>query len=159
MKKEKVESTNEVSTNMESLKQEKNLTKFISSEPSEQSPTISETTMQLFQESTGVESPQPEKDQPEKVLETEVESVQENIDSIEQENRCLKLSQQFYDSLEKDLEKLKESKLCKICMDEEACIVFIPCGHLMSCVNCSPAMKRCAICREPVKTTIRTYFS
>ena len=159
MKKEKFELTNEVSTNMESLKAEKNFTKFISSEPSEQSPTISETTIQVFRESTGVESPQPENNQPEKVLETEVESVQEYIDSIEQENRCLKVSQQFYNRLEKDLEKLKESKLCKICMDEEACIVFIPCGHLMSCVNCSPGMKNCAICRKPVKSTVRTYFS
>ena len=141
------------------MKPEKNFTKFISSEPSEQSPTISETTIQVFQESTGVESPQPENDQSEKVFETEVESVQEYIDSIEQENRCLKVSQQFYNRLEKDLEKLKESKLCKICMDEEACIVFIPCGHLMSCVNCSPGMKNCAICRKPVKSTVRTYFS
>ena len=96
----------------------------------------------------------------------EMESVQEYIDSVEQENRCLKMSQQFYDAMEKDnqkmkkdLEKVNESKLCKVCMDEEACIVFIPCGHLMSCVNCSPALKNCAICRKPVQTTVRTYFS
>ena len=95
-----------------------------------------------------------------------IESVQEYIDSVEQENRCLKMSQQFYDAMEKDnqkmkkdLEKVNESKLCKVCMDEEACIVFIPCGHLMSCVNCSPALKNCAICRKPVQTTVRTYFS
>ena len=95
-----------------------------------------------------------------------MESVQKYIDSVEQENRCLKLSQQFYDSIEKDnqsmkkdLEKLNESKVCKICMDEEACIVFIPCGHLMCCVNCSPGIKNCAYCRKPIKSTIRTFFT
>ena len=70
-------------------------------------------------------------------------SIEEYVDSLEQEEiRCLKMSQQFYDSLEKENQKLKkayenmkkglealvDSKLCKVCMDEEACIVFIPCG-------------------------------
>ena len=106
-------------------------------------------------------------------LKVEFDSVQEYIDSLEQDVRCLKMSQQFYDSMEKENQKLKkaydnmkkgfealvDSKLCKVCMDEDACIVFIPCGHLMSCVNCSPSLKNCAICRRPVKSSIRTYFS
>ena len=106
-------------------------------------------------------------------LKVEFDSVQEYIDSLEQDVRCLKMSQQFYDSMEKENQKLKkaydnmkkgfealvDSKLCKVCMDEDACIVFIPCGHLMSCVNCSPSLKNCAICRKPVKSSIRTYFS
>ena len=103
----------------------------------------------------------------------EFDSVQGYIDLLEQDNRCLKMSQQFYDSLEKENQKLKkayenmkegfealvDSKLCKVCMDEDACMVFIPCGHLMSCVNCSPSLKNCAICRRPVKSYIKTYFS
>ena len=101
------------------------------------------------------------------------DSVQGYIDSLEQENRCLKMSQQFYDSMEKENQKLKkaydnmkhgfealvDSRLCKVCMDEDACIVFIPCGHLMSCVNCSSSLKNCGICRRPVKSSIKTYFS
>ena len=157
-KKKKVGKENVTSTEsdkMKSLTSEENHIKFIS----EQSTRTSETALQGCQEYFSVESSQPEHDQPNQASGTGIESVQEYIDSIEQENRCLKMSQQFYDSLEKDLEKLKESKLCKICMDEEACIVFIPCGHLMSCVNCSTAMKSCAICRKPVKSTVRTYFS
>ena len=103
----------------------------------------------------------------------EFDSVQGYIDSIEQENRCLKMSQQFYDSMEKENQKLKkayenmkkgfealiDSRLCKVCMDEEACVVFVPCGHLMSCVNCSPSLKNCGICRRPVKSSVKTYFS
>ena len=101
------------------------------------------------------------------------ESVQKYIDSLEQENQSLKSSQQFYDFMEsdylkmqkdnenmkKDLEKLNELKQCKVCMERDACIVFIPCGHLISCMECSPGLHNCAICRIPVKSTIRTYFS
>ena len=101
------------------------------------------------------------------------ESVQKYIDSLEQENQTLKASQQFYDFMEsdylkiqkdnenmkKDLEKLNDKLQCKVCMEEDACIVFIPCGHLISCMDCSPGLHNCAICRIPVKSTIRTYFS
>ena len=77
------------------------------------------------------------------------ESVQKYIDSLEEENKSLK----------KDLEKLNDSKLCQVCMESDACIVFIPCGHLMTCVNCSPGLKECAVCRIPITSTVRTYFS
>ena len=79
----------------------------------------------------------------------EFESVQKYIDSLEEENKSLK----------KDLEKLNDSKLCQVCMESDACIVFIPCGHLMSCVNCSTGLKECAVCRKPITSTVRTYFS
>ena len=99
--------------------------------------------------------------------------VEEYIDSIEVENRCLKVSQEFYQSLEKDnqqlkktvetlkqdLEKSNESKLCKICMDAEICIAFVPCGHIVSCAKCSPSIKNCAVCRKPIQSTMKTYFS
>ena len=161
-KKKKVDKEKVTSTKSNKPSEENHT--FISD--SEQSTRTSETALQGCQEYFSVEPPQPENNQSIQASEKEIESVQEYIDSIEQENRCLKVSQQFYNCLEKDneemkkdLEKLKESKLCKICMDKEACIVFIPCGHLMSCINCSPEMKNCAICRKPVKSTVRTYFS
>ena len=37
--------------------------------------------------------------------------------------------------------RLKEQRTCKICMDGEVGVVFLPCGHLCSCVNCAPALK------------------
>ena len=92
--------------------------------------------------------------------------IQEYIDSIETENRSLKVSQQFYnamvekyDKLKKKLENINESKLCKICLEEDSCMVFIPCGHLMTCVGCSLNCKNCAICRKPIQSVTRTYFS
>ncbi|BFZ09888.1 hypothetical protein BsWGS_12925 [Bradybaena similaris] len=55
--------------------------------------------------------------------------------------------------------QLKEQRLCKICMDEEVCVAFIPCGHLVSCSTCAPALNQCPICRAKIRGTIRTYMS
>ncbi|XP_013406876.1 baculoviral IAP repeat-containing protein 7-like [Lingula anatina] len=53
--------------------------------------------------------------------------------------------------------RLKEQRRCKICMDEEANIVFLPCGHLVSCAQCAPALRTCPICRSCIRGTVRTY--
>ena len=109
-----------------------------------------------------------------------IEPVLQYFDSIEQENRNLKVSQSFYEAIRQENEilrqklkeneksmkenaelkqKLKESesRICKICMEEEVQITFLPCGHLMSCVNCAPALKNCPICRRSIKGSVRTY--
>ncbi|KAI0234847.1 Baculoviral IAP repeat-containing protein 7 [Lamellibrachia satsuma] len=48
---------------------------------------------------------------------------------------------------------------CKICMDGEAKIVFLPCGHLCSCAMCAPALRNCPICRALIRGTVRVYLS
>ena len=95
--------------------------------------------------------------------------VLEYIDSIEQENRCLKVSQSFFETLKQENERLKaklkkneqpapESRLCAICLEKEPEITFLPCGHFVTCVNCAPCNKNCPICRKPIKGSVRTYF-
>ncbi|XP_013399962.1 baculoviral IAP repeat-containing protein 7-like [Lingula anatina] len=55
--------------------------------------------------------------------------------------------------------RLKEERTCKICMDEEVSVVFLPCGHLVACVQCAPALRNCAICRAAIKGTVRSILS
>lgn len=62
-------------------------------------------------------------------------------------------------SLEEENRVLKEARLCKICMDNEVGIVFLPCGHLATCVNCAPSLQICPVCRELIKATVRTFLS
>lgn len=62
-------------------------------------------------------------------------------------------------SLEEENRLLKEARLCKICMDSEVGIVFLPCGHLASCVNCAPNLQDCPVCRSAIKATVRTFLS
>jgi len=48
--------------------------------------------------------------------------------------------------LESENARLKEQRTCKICMDGEVGVVFLPCGHLCCCVNCAPALKASICC-------------
>ncbi|KAL5004352.1 hypothetical protein ScPMuIL_017808 [Solemya velum] len=57
-----------------------------------------------------------------------------------------------------EIKEMKEQSLCKICMDEQSCIVFLPCGHLVACAICAPALRTCPICRDKIKGTIRAYI-
>ncbi|XP_067126109.1 baculoviral IAP repeat-containing protein 7-like isoform X2 [Centruroides vittatus] len=54
---------------------------------------------------------------------------------------------------------LKEQRLCKICMDKEIGVLFLPCGHLVACVQCAPAMSDCPFCRKPIKGTVRAFLT
>ncbi|XP_003492056.1 putative inhibitor of apoptosis isoform X3 [Bombus impatiens] len=62
-------------------------------------------------------------------------------------------------ALEEENRKLKEARLCKICMDREIAIVFLPCGHLATCVYCAPSLTYCLMCRQEIKATVRTFLS
>uniref|UniRef100_A0A8C6QV16 RING-type E3 ubiquitin transferase n=1 Tax=Nannospalax galili TaxID=1026970 RepID=A0A8C6QV16_NANGA len=62
-------------------------------------------------------------------------------------------------SLEEQLRRLQEERTCKVCMDREVSIVFIPCGHLVVCQECAPSLRKCPICRGIIKGTVRTFLS
>uniref|UniRef100_A0A8C1GTK6 E3 ubiquitin-protein ligase XIAP n=1 Tax=Cyprinus carpio TaxID=7962 RepID=A0A8C1GTK6_CYPCA len=55
------------------------------------------------------------------------------------------------------LEKLQREKLCKVCMDRDINIVFIPCGHLVTCQKCSESLNKCPICCADITQKIKTY--
>ncbi|XP_040903416.1 E3 ubiquitin-protein ligase XIAP isoform X2 [Toxotes jaculatrix] len=57
------------------------------------------------------------------------------------------------------LMRLQRERQCKICMDRDICIVFIPCGHLVSCEECSESLNKCPICCGPISQKVKTYIS
>jgi len=61
--------------------------------------------------------------------------------------------------LESENARLKEQRTCKICMDSEVGVVFLPCGHLCSCVLCAPSLRDCPVCRTNIQGTVRTFLS
>ncbi|TEA33823.1 hypothetical protein DBR06_SOUSAS16710007, partial [Sousa chinensis] len=62
-------------------------------------------------------------------------------------------------SLEEQLRRLQEERTCKVCMDKEVSIVFIPCGHLVVCQECAPSLRKCPIFRGIIKSTVCTFLS
>ncbi|TMW39839.1 hypothetical protein DOY81_015081, partial [Sarcophaga bullata] len=61
--------------------------------------------------------------------------------------------------LEEENRKLKDARLCKVCLDEEVGVVYLPCGHLVTCVQCAPGVNQCPMCRTAIKGFVRTYLS
>ncbi|KAL1492136.1 hypothetical protein ABEB36_012624 [Hypothenemus hampei] len=55
--------------------------------------------------------------------------------------------------------ELSEKPLCKICYKNEMCVLFKPCNHIVSCVECSWGLKTCAVCRKPVERRDRVFLS
>lgn len=60
----------------------------------------------------------------------------------------------------RELERTQEERLiCKICMDAEVGIVFLPCGHISCCPNCASGLDLCPMCRNPIERMYRTFLS
>lgn len=43
----------------------------------------------------------------------------------------------------------KMTFLCKICLNQQMNVVFIPCGHIFACLECSALLDLCPVCRLP----------
>jgi len=78
----------------------------------------------------------------------------ENIDNEEDEN----LDEAIKD-MKLENHQLKQEKCCKICLGEEVEVVFVPCGHLVSCVQCAPSLKDCPVCRTKIKAVVRAFLA
>lgn len=59
----------------------------------------------------------------------------------------------------KDSDGVNELNLCKICYAKEVGVVFLPCAHIVACVDCAPALSTCAVCRKPLEATFRAFLS
>ncbi|NXC68895.1 BIR7B protein, partial [Anhinga anhinga] len=62
-------------------------------------------------------------------------------------------------STEEQLRRLQEERMCKVCMDRDVSVVFIPCGHLVACGECALNLRLCPICREVIQGSVRTFMS
>jgi len=89
-----------------------------------------------------------------KIEETKVEKQAQPIQrQVSEQTMSRKL-----EGLQKEVEILREARRCKICMEKEATIVFLPCAHLCSCANCAPVLPNCAVCRTPIQGMVRTFM-
>uniref|UniRef100_A0A2C9JBI0 RING-type domain-containing protein n=1 Tax=Biomphalaria glabrata TaxID=6526 RepID=A0A2C9JBI0_BIOGL len=61
--------------------------------------------------------------------------------------------------LKEDNNQMRQQIVCKICMDKEVAVTFLPCGHLVSCADCALAMKDCPVCRKNVRGVVRAFLS
>ena len=57
------------------------------------------------------------------------------------------------------LAMMNREVLCKICLDQPADVVLIPCGHFLSCSSCFISLTHCPICRKEIRGSIRPSFA
>ncbi|KFP44120.1 Baculoviral IAP repeat-containing protein 7-B [Chlamydotis macqueenii] len=62
-------------------------------------------------------------------------------------------------STEEQLRRLQEERMCKVCMDRDVSVVFVPCGHLVACGECASNLQLCPICRAVIRGSVRTFMS
>ncbi|KAH3709512.1 hypothetical protein DPMN_068975 [Dreissena polymorpha] len=46
---------------------------------------------------------------------------------------------------------------CMYCSRKEVSLVFLPCGHLVSCDECGKEQRMCRMCGSNIKGTVRTF--
>ncbi|XP_072019049.1 LOW QUALITY PROTEIN: baculoviral IAP repeat-containing protein 3-like [Amphiura filiformis] len=59
--------------------------------------------------------------------------------------------------LKSELERYRDSQLCKICMDNDMSTVFLPCNHMVACDGCANALAMCPICRKKIRNVVHIY--
>ncbi|XP_014400436.1 PREDICTED: E3 ubiquitin-protein ligase XIAP isoform X2 [Myotis brandtii] len=78
-------------------------------------------------------------------------------DSTEDESSQTSLQKEI--SAEEQLRLLQEEKLCKICMDRNIAVAFIPCGHLVTCKQCAEAVDKCPMCYTVITFKQKIFMS
>ena len=53
--------------------------------------------------------------------------------------------------------ELRSITKCTFCACKEVSLVFLPCGHLISCEACGKEQRICTICNQSIKGTVRTF--
>ncbi|XP_052088657.1 baculoviral IAP repeat-containing protein 7-like [Mytilus californianus] len=64
----------------------------------------------------------------------------------------------YIQRIEQEVHQLRETLMCKICMDNSANVVIMPCGHFSSCLQCSSALTNCPQCRVGITSRIKVFL-
>ncbi|KAM6340613.1 baculoviral IAP repeat-containing protein 7 isoform 2-T2 [Alca torda] len=87
-------------------------------------------------------------------VQRETETSREEMQSVQQ-----KESDESRMSTEEQLRRLQEERMCKVCMDRDVSVVFVPCGHLVACGECALNLRLCPVCRAVIQGSVRTFMS
>lgn len=58
-------------------------------------------------------------------------------------------------ALETEHEELTNNIMCKVCMEEQFSVVFMPCNHMVTCTYCAVVLKTCPVCRAKITGLIK----
>ncbi|XP_059154590.1 uncharacterized protein LOC131940055 isoform X2 [Physella acuta] len=61
--------------------------------------------------------------------------------------------------LERENRTLSHQTQCKVCQSSPVRDLFLPCGHLYACTDCSQHLAHCPACGTQILATVTTYFT
>ncbi|KAK3095682.1 hypothetical protein FSP39_017542 [Pinctada imbricata] len=62
-------------------------------------------------------------------------------------------------ALVRENENLKSTTSCKVCLDADVGVVFLPCGHICCCASCAAPLQQCPICRKTIDKAVKAFLS
>ncbi|KAG8228985.1 hypothetical protein J437_LFUL009544 [Ladona fulva] len=85
------------------------------------------------------------------------ESIKIILDDLERvQNREIVLNETIK-RYEDETDRRRESQMCIVCMTTELKVVFIPCGHLVTCSDCSRRVNQCPSCRQHITSRVNIF--
>ncbi|XP_048239004.1 baculoviral IAP repeat-containing protein 2-like [Haliotis rufescens] len=54
--------------------------------------------------------------------------------------------------------RLKEQSTCRVCKNNAVSILFLPCGHLVTCSDCAEKVHECVMCGKTILGTVKTFI-
>lgn len=51
------------------------------------------------------------------------------------------------------------ARCCAVCLSGAVRVVFVPCGHAVTCIRCSGRLTHCCVCRTAIETPLQLYYS
>ncbi|KAG7156520.1 death-associated inhibitor of apoptosis 2-like 2, partial [Homarus americanus] len=88
-----------------------------------------------------------------------VASATSNSPVVSSSNHASSSTSSATQELAEELERIRDIRMCKVCMDAEMDVVFLPCQHMVTCSSCALALAQCPICREDIKYSIKPILS
>ncbi|XP_052790992.1 baculoviral IAP repeat-containing protein 3-like [Mya arenaria] len=88
---------------------------------------------------------------------TGMDLMQEILTIEERDEKPVVDGQNMAAVLSRENQHLRNKALCSYCKRLEVSLVFLPCGHLVSCNTCGNMQRTCVTCGSNVKGTVRTY--
>ncbi|OWF52348.1 E3 ubiquitin-protein ligase XIAP [Mizuhopecten yessoensis] len=78
----------------------------------------------------------------------------DDIDSFQKKQQTVRRNNRQVQGAEKPI--LRTKNKCKICLGEDACVMFLPCQHVICCNECGPVLYKCPVCRQVIKDRLET---
>lgn len=84
-------------------------------------------------------------------------NIQSDIPSINIEKTHPSILEKIWNFFKKK-KFTKEKRECVVCLDSPLEIVFIPCGHICTCISCSKLINVCPLCRSKLTQKFKFFF-